>query len=154
MAGAFLQVEIRDEEVRDMLTRLMSRVGDLTPVMRDIGEVVQESVQRNFEEHRAPDGSAWQPLAESTKKQRKKLGRDEDDILILNRILMGSIHPKAEKDRVVVGTDIVYAAIHQFGGSAGRGRSVSIPKRPFLGVRDEDWDEIEDTIQDFLFGSL
>jgi phage virion morphogenesis protein len=35
---------------------------------------------------------------------------------------------------VAVGTNRVYAAIHQLGGQAGRGRKVTIPARPYLGV--------------------
>ena len=32
----------------------------------------------------------------------------------------------------VIGSDVVYAAIHEFGGMAGRGRRVKIPARPYL----------------------
>jgi phage gpG-like protein len=33
-----------------------------------------------------------------------------------------------------VGGHIPYAAIHQFGGMAGRGKKVKIPARPYLAV--------------------
>ena len=99
------------------------------------------------------------------------------DILIFNRILMGSIHPEASSDKVEVGTNIVYAAVHQFGFSGnvsvsgyGRGdwasvgrsgasvqgtvrshsRKMEIPARPFLGVRDDDWPEIKTAVLEFL----
>ena len=136
--------------MRELLGRVMAHMDDMTPVMREIGEVIQESVQRNFEEHRAPDGTAWEPLAPATAAARAKKGRSAEDILILNRILMGSVHPEAYPDRVEIGTDEVYAAIHQFGGMAGRGHSVKIPARPFLGVRDEDWPEIKAAVAAFL----
>jgi phage virion morphogenesis protein len=55
---------------------------------------------------------------------------------------------------VDVGTDIVYAAIHQFGGETGRGNKTIIPARPFLGVREEDWAEIESMLVNELFGDL
>jgi phage virion morphogenesis protein len=129
---------------------VMAHMADMTPVMREIGEIVDESVQRNFEEHRAPDGTPWAPLAESTRRQKAKRGRNPDDILIMSRILMGSLHPEAYPDRMEMGTDIIYAAIHQFGGLAGRGHSVEIPERPFLGVRDEDWLEIKAAVLVFL----
>ena len=151
MSGAFIEITIHDQGAQDLLDRLSGRVDDMTPVMGDIGEIVTESSQRNFEEHRAPDGTPWEPLAESTKAAKVKMGRNPDDILIMNRILMGSIHPEAHKDRVEIGTDEVYAAIQQLGGMAGRDRQVEIPAREFLGVRDEDWDEIEQMIlEDFL----
>lgn len=154
MAGAFIDVNIDDKDVQYLLNDLSKRFSNLTPVMKEIGDIVTESVQRNFEEHRSPEGISWEPLAESTKEQKEKKGRNADDILVLHRILMGSIHPEAYADHVDVGTDIVYAAIHQFGGETGRGHKVKIPARSFLGVRDEDWAEIEDMIVNELFGDL
>ena len=35
-------------------------------------------------------------------------------------ILVGSIHSKTTKDTVTVGTNMVYAALHQFGAKAGQ----------------------------------
>ena len=66
---------------------------------------------------------------------------------------MGSIHPEPHKESVEIGTDLVYAAVHQFGigerSVIETGRQMpAIPARPFLGVRDEDWDEIEQVILD------
>lgn len=150
MAGALVNVKIDDTEMRDLFDRVMQHMKDMTPVMREIGEIEHESVMRNFQEHRAPDGTPWKPLAESTRRQRAKRGRSDKDILIFNRILMGSLHPQAYPDRMELGTNIVYAAIHQFGGMAGRGHSVKIPERTFLGVRDDDWPEIKATVADYL----
>jgi len=150
MAGALVEVKIEDQELQELLGRVMGHLTDMTPVMREIGEIVHESVMRNFEEHCAPDGTPWKPLAESTIRQKAKRGRNADDILIMNRILMGSLHPEAYPDRMEMGTDVVYGAIHQFGGMAGRGHSVEIPARPFLGVRDEDWPEMKAAVTQFL----
>lgn len=155
MAGALVKLKIEDQELQELLDRVMSHMTDMTPVTREIGEIVTESVQRNFEEHRAPDGTAWTPLAPSTVKQRAKKGRSATDILILNRILMGSIHPTPRKKSVEVGTNIVYGAVHQFGIGArsniASGRSMpAIPARPFLGVRADDWPEIKDAVAAFL----
>ena len=150
MAGALVNVRIEDQELRELLQGIMGRMDDLRPVMREIGEVVHESVQRNFEERRSPDGKSWAPLAESTKKAKARKGRDPEAILILNRILMGSLHPEAYKDRLEYGTDMVYGAIHQFGGLAGRGHSVKIEAREYLGVRDEDWPEINRAVLDYI----
>lgn len=44
---------------------------------------------------------------------------------------------------VEIGTNVIYGAIHQFGGAAGRkDRRVTIPARPFLGVSNEDSTEL------------
>ncbi len=155
MAGAFVEVSIDDRELQELLSGIMKHMADMTPVNREIGEVVYESVQRNFEEKRAPDGTPWKPLAESTKKARAKKGRSAEDILILNRILMGSIHVDAYPDRAELGTDVVYAAVHQFGiGERSfietRRHFAEIPARPYLGVRDEDWPEIKDAVLTYI----
>lgn len=58
-------------------------------------------------------------------------------------VLRSSIRVYSEKSSVTIGTARVktkagspmeYAAIHQFGGMAGRGKKVRIPARPFLPV--------------------
>lgn len=58
-------------------------------------------------------------------------------------VLRGSIRVYSEKNSVTIGaarvktkagTHMEYAAIHQFGGMAGRGKKVRIPARPFLPV--------------------
>jgi phage virion morphogenesis protein len=64
--------------------------------------------------------------------------------------LMGSINFKAENQLVKIGSPKVYAAIHQFGGTAGRNQSVSIEARPFLLVQDEDWSTIMNKLTEYL----
>ena len=155
MAGAFIEIAAQDEQVRELLRQLAERMEDLTPAFAEIGEIVTESVQRNFEEHRAPDGTPWARLARSTVRQKAKRGRSPKDILIDRRILMGSIHPEAHRDHVVIGTNVVYAAVHQFGAGlrahiATRRTFPPIPARPFLGVREDDRPEIEDALRAFL----
>ena len=39
-----------------------------------------------------------------------------------------------DSTHAVTGSNKVYAAIHQFGGEAGRSQSVKIPARPYLPV--------------------
>jgi phage virion morphogenesis protein len=159
MAGALVELNIDDREVKDLLDRLASRMSNLTPVMKEIGEIVTESVQTNFEEHKSPEGVAWTPLADSTKAYKEKKGRKAEDILIMSAILLKSIHPEAYNDSVEIGTDIVYAAVHQFGigersGISTHRRMPAIPARPFLGVREEDWTEIENMLMDELFEGI
>jgi len=50
----------------------------------------------------------------------------------------------------LVGTNVKYAPIHQFGGRAGKGHRARIPARPFLSLTDEDKDEIVEVLKGFL----
>lgn len=170
-----------DERLRAMFAELAQRLDDTTPVMREIGEVVHESVMRNFRESRAPDGAMWKP----SHRARQEGGRT----LVDSAVLKNSIHVRASRDKVRVGTPVEYAGVHQFGAPRGSfgvhgvevdehrrlvthafGRKLrypvwsivrrhvrrqalpwgDIPARPFLGVRREDWEEIHETVMDYL----
>ena len=122
-------------ETVDVLTGINRRMNDLTPAFREMGTIVERSVRRNFLESRGPDGIPWAPLKSRPKGRTKPL--------IKSGTLMNSIRSEADTREVRLETNVVYAAIHQFGGRAGRNNRATIPARPFLGVRDEDWTLIE-----------
>jgi phage virion morphogenesis protein len=63
-------------------------------------------------------------------------------ILTDSHELRNSIHYSAARSSVVIGSGKIYAAIHQFGGKAGRNRKVTIPARPYLGIGPGDRQEI------------
>lgn len=147
MAGSGIEIKVDTSEVERLFSEIQSRCLDLTPVMRVIGETIRTSVMTNFEQGGRPQ--AWKPLSEATLKRGKSGGG------ILRRQgmaggLMGSIHHQAFNDRVVIGTNKVYAAIHQFGGKAGRGHKVTIPARPYLMIQDGDWAEITEVLKDYI----
>lgn len=48
--------------------------------------------------------------------------------------LAASVSTDYDSTQAVIGSNKVYAAIHQFGGEAGRGRKVEIPARPYLPI--------------------
>ncbi len=157
-----IKMEVDDKGVKKALRKLSRHVEDMTPVMKKIGRKIVTSVQENFnrEGRYSRKGSwrggskRWEPLAESTIKQRKRQGYWPGKILTRLGGLKGSIISHAGKDHVVVGTNVIYAAIHQFGGKAGRGHRAKIPARPFLVVQDEDLEEIREEIADYIIGLL
>ncbi len=149
--GVEIKVSIDDRELKDLLGRLQSRLGNLTPVMKIIGEIVRKSVWENFRQGGRPD--EWAPNSPATLKRKKGnsplIGKG------MSGGMMGSITYRAGKDRVEIGTNKKYAATHQF----GRGRISSIktrrelpaiPARPFLMVQDEDWPTIKEAINSYL----
>ena len=66
-------------------------------------------------------------------------------ILIKEGMLKRSFTIIASDNEVSVGTNIIYAAIHQFGGKAGRGKKVTIPARPFMPVSNSG--QLEESLQ-------
>lgn len=141
-----------------MLDRLAAKVGNMKPVLTRIGALYEARVRDNFQKESAPDGTPWQPLAFDT--LMMKLGSKDKKgnpygfkkngglsargkrylqgkrILWEHGDLEGSVHFQADNSSVAIGTSgsIPYAAIHQFGGKAGRGKKVTIPARPYLAM--------------------
>lgn len=146
MAGTAITITTNADKVADGIYAIAKRCGSALPAMQIIGATVESSVVKNFQAGGRPDG--WTPLSPVT------LAKKKGGSILIGKGhaggLMGSISYQASDDYVIVGTNKVYAAIHQFGGMAGRGRKVKIPKREFLLVQDEDWDEIRDELADYI----
>ena len=53
-------------------------------------------------------------------------------------------------ETAIIGSNKVYAAIHQLGGQAGKNQKVTIPARPYLQLSDDDYQYILRTINNYL----
>ena len=93
----------------------------------------------------APDGSAWEPLADSTIRDRLRRGYSAGPILERSGDLASRILADWDDEVAVAGTNLIYAATHHYGDDT-RG----IPARPFLGVSDEARQAIIRTLLDHL----
>ena len=61
-----IQIRVDDMRVRVLLERLQARMGNMLPVMDEIGSALLVRVQRTFEREEAPGGGSWQTLAQAT----------------------------------------------------------------------------------------
>jgi len=112
------------------------------------GDYAVKSIRQNFLAGGRPE--KWKPLSPVTlaMKLGKSKGKARAKKAKTNKVLiglgmkgglMGSIHYKASDSEVVIGPDSKpYAAIHQFGGMAGRNRKVKIPARPYMVLQKDD----------------
>lgn len=162
-----ITVVIEDSEVRRLLADAERRAKDMAPAWHTAGEILMDRVERNFSGEVAGTGERWEPLAYSTLvgrvtehgklwTKRGKLTAHAGRVLSGHRILVqsgalkGSITFRAYKDRVEIGSNKVYAAIHQFGGMAGRGRKTKIPARTYVTVDEPDIRAIEKALSDYV----
>lgn len=155
-----IEITIDDAQVLSALNALRGRAASMRPTMAAIGNVLRSAAIGRFREQRGPDGTPWPPLAASTiiarARRHAAAGMRRRRAATLRRFaagakalldtgaLRGSIGTQGRggvyeltETSVTVGTRLRYAAIHQFGGQAGRRRLVRIPARPYLGL-DED----------------
>lgn len=161
MAGAAIEMTIKDEQVLENFARLERAMGNTTPVMNAIGTGLVSSTTKRFVSQTDPDGVTWAAVNDEYAE-----GKKNSRILTESGRLRDSITHKASRDAVLVGSNVIYAAIHQFGGvinakSGGRlsffigGKlarptSVTMPARPYLGISKDDENMIGDVIKGFV----
>nr|DAK09406.1 MAG TPA: virion morphogenesis protein [Caudoviricetes sp.] len=143
-----IEIKLDNKEVESRLLDLAKRSENLRPLMKNIAGIFAYYTEENFKEQGRPD--KWIDLAESTKKQRTKTGHYPGQILQVSGQLASSISTYYDNDSAVIGSNLVYAAIHQLGGQAGRNKSVEIPARPYLKLTDEDFEEIIASTMNYL----
>jgi phage virion morphogenesis protein len=161
MSGVSVSVTISDASVRRAFDNLAVVMGNTRPVMAAIGTELVASTHMRFVKQTDPDGNAWQALDEdyaATKRNSR--------ILTESGRLRDSINAQAGNDQVSVGTNVIYAAIHQFGGTIVpknashlffrigdrlvKTDSVTLPARPYLGISADDETAIAEIVFSFV----
>jgi len=152
------RLQIQDVAPRSAIERLLRLVGRMRPVMEAIGAYMESQTRLRFERGEAPGGEPWKPSI------RAQL--EGGQTLLKSGRLRSSITYVAGEDQVEIGTNVVYAAMHQLGGTVTaksapflmfkvggrfvRKTSVTIPARPFLGVDDDNRAEIHGVLGGYL----
>ena len=117
--------------------RTMSEFWDIywpaIPLMDTVEALAEDARDRIESGETAPDGSRWEPWSDnppgagyaSNRPPGTKLLRDSRD---LKNSIVGDRHA----GEYIVGSDLDYAQVHQFGSRDG-----TIPDRPYVGVSDD-----------------
>ncbi|WP_291299294.1 phage virion morphogenesis protein [Elioraea sp.] len=155
---ARVDITVNDAEIASALGRAAAATRDLTSLMDQIGASLVASTQFRFETARGPVGVPW--------KRSARAASVGGQTLVDSGRLRASITHRPSSDRVEVGSNLVYAGVHQLGATirakTSKGlrfrigdkfvvrRQVTIPARPFLGVDAEDRAEIVAITTDWL----
>lgn len=172
-AGVRIDLALDDAALRRSLAEFVRRGSDLRPALDEIGQRLAASTLRRFETERDPEGRPWPPSARAKAEGGQTLsdtGR-----------LRASITHVVGRDSVSVGTNVVYAAIHQFGGQTGprvirprRAKALAfpgaggeivfrrsvrhpgsrVPRRAFLGLDGNDRRGVERVFGRYLAGAF
>lgn len=129
MSGAVLRAGFDDSAITRHLAILAIMDADgFDGVRREIGEYLVGDVQDNLDGQKLFDGSAMPQSKAAIKRKGKTLierGHHLYDSYVYQLVGGG----------VEVGSALVYAAIHHFGGETGRaGHRFTLPGRPVLGI--------------------
>ncbi len=149
------------KQAQSRLVRLTERFADPTPMLDRLGESLRASTQKRFSDGRAPSGLRWVRSARARKSGARTLvqsGRLQKSIR--HRLVRGDLH---------LGTDVPYAAIHQFGSAGAKARAprrsrhgeamrggegAGVAARPFLGLDQDDRASIVRIVRSELTGAL
>ncbi|MBP2844457.1 phage virion morphogenesis protein [Dickeya oryzae] len=118
-----VSVTINDRELRRGLRALEMAATDMTPAMRKIAGTLQTETALNFEDEGRPK---W-VVSQAAEDRGGQTLRDKG-------LLANSVTTDYDSSHSVIGTNLVYGAIHQLGGKAGRNESVELRSRPYLPV--------------------
>lgn len=158
MAGAQIGMSVRDaDRIGRALNALMEASGNLRQPFEEIGAALRSSTEQRFEDEVDPEGDPWEELTERTQNQlvTRRRKRGPDHILRRKGLLYQSLTYAATHADVAVGSNRIYAAIHQLGGTDDMDPGpAAVPARPFLGVSDEDEREIEEILMEHLQRAL
>lgn len=126
-----VQVNIDDAGVRRVLDRLAERARNLAPAMREIGGTVVADAQMRFKASKDPYGVPWRRLARRTIAQRR--GKSDKPLLDTGRLRNSITYRLIGQHAVEIGSNVEYAAIHQFGGTVQHGaRSLKVRLRQIV----------------------
>lgn len=171
MANARITVEVSDENLLNTIDHGINQLEKPHELMRMVAGNMLAAVEDNFEDQGRPK---WVGLQQGTIEQRERSGHWPGKILQRSGRLKNSISQHWDDRQAIVGTNLIYAAIQQFGGKtkphtikpknkkalafAGRVlRSVkhpgsNIPARPFLALTQQDLDDLVHDVNDWYAG--
>ncbi|NPE59277.1 phage virion morphogenesis protein [Dickeya dadantii] len=133
-----VSVTINDRELRRGLRALEMAATDMTPAMRKIAGTLQTETALNFGDEGRPKWLVSLAAEDRSGQTLRETGR-----------LAASVSTDYDSSHATIGTNVIYAAIHQFGGKTGRNESVELPARPYLPV-DADGELQPETVRSVL----
>lgn len=167
-----MENEFKSPEIIELLKQKLKNNSTL---MLSIAESMRVAVLKNFE----TEGGRikpWQRLAHKTIEQRKNKGYWPGKILQRTGQLKRSIISSAGDDYAQVSTNLIYAAIHNYGGVIHRSSiktyirkksegktakkpatnkmsSIRIPARPFMMLSDRDIENLKRKVLKYISGN-
>lgn len=154
MAGARIELEVDTREAQTALQQAVQSLGPagLAPLLSMIGEYLLGATRDRAAQELSPDGQHWRALEPSYRRWKEKKRPGVPILKFDNHMLGDQLSWQLDGDAaVLVGTNAVYGAIHQFGS---RDPTRRLHPRPWLGVSTDDEGNIVQLVLDHLHNAL
>lgn len=140
MSGAGIRLQAESLDALEKAIRGVLK-ADFADLFDALGTEIETQTRRRISiERKGPDGSAWAPWSKRYAKTRhggNSLLRGE------GHLLESITHNLLGDNAVEVGSNLVYAAVHQHGYKG-------IPARAYLGLTADNEDDLVGIVEDFL----
>ncbi|WIM82571.1 phage virion morphogenesis protein [Gallibacterium anatis] len=132
-----IKISLNDTQAVQQLHHIARQLKQPRKLYGVLGETLKKIHADRFKKEIDPDGNNWKPLSAKTLARKQKKGKSTK-ILRQDGYLSDRTAYNYNDKNVEFGSDAKYARLHQFGGKAGKGKKVTIPKRPWLGISQQD----------------
>ena len=132
-----IKISLNEIQAAQQLHNIARQLQQPRKLYGVLGETLKKIHAERFKQEVDPEGNNWQSLSPKTLTRKQKKGKSTK-ILRQGGYLSDKTAYNYNDQNVEFGSDAKYARLHQFGGKAGRGKKVTIPKRPWLGVNAQD----------------
>ncbi|OSI25069.1 phage virion morphogenesis protein [Neisseria dumasiana] len=161
-----IEIKINTDALQNSLNAIAQRASNTQPLMTQLARIMRNAVLDNFEAGGRP---AWAP-------HKYPAAREGSGLLQASGRLRNSIAPSSTATEAVVGTNVKYAAIHNFGGKTSphlikskNGKALqfggrfakqvnhpgsNIPARPFMTLQPEDEKALSDAVAEYLVKAI
>ncbi|WP_299733996.1 phage virion morphogenesis protein [uncultured Endozoicomonas sp.] len=149
MSGTAMQYDL---SAIDQAREQIEKLSDLNKreLLEGLGAELESQTRRRLSSEKTdPDGKAWEPLTDKWK--ARKAEKSSGGLLDYQGHLIDSIAYQVQGNQVEVGSGLIYAAIHQHGGEPV---GSAIPAREYLGISDDNADDLNAIVEDFIAGVM
>ena len=151
-----IDYKFNNKAIQDSMARLRQLGADMTPITRGIAAVLASESEAAFQKEADPStGQKWKPL---TPRYAAKLAAKGLTGKMLNRTMGGlamSLTTEFDAVSAAIGSNKVYAAIHQLGGTPDMPPApAAIPAREYMGLSQAGINDIIEIINITLSGAI
>ena len=134
--------------VEQRVRKLAAGLGDTTELLEALGAELESQARRRIDSSGpAPDGTPWPDWSDAYKATR----HSGQSLLQADGGLLDSIQSLVSGDLLETGSNLIYSAIHQFGGAADMAPGpAAVPAREWLGIGPDGELELDSVIDAWL----
>ena len=153
--SAALEISVLSPELAGLEARIRAvaaGLGDTRPLLEALGAELESQTKRRIaEEKTSPIGESWPDWDPDYAKTR----HSGQSLLQADGGLLDSVLSVVHPDLVETGSNLVYAALHQFGGTSDMPPGPrAVEARPWAGVSPENEADLEAIVMQFAGAHL